>query len=93
MKLNKDIQTFIPETHQDLIEAVPRGFPNSAVTASVLLGAIFGSLWTYLLPTWLAATFLVVLVIVHLLYKYRSDKVFDKRIAELKKRGLQWKTK
>ena len=82
----------IPETHRDLIEAVPRGFPKSAVTAALLMGALVGSLWTYVVPQWLAVTLLAILLVAHLLYKRCSDKVFDERFAELEARGLHWET-
>ena len=92
MNNRNDIQSLIPESHRDLIEAVPRGFPRSAVTAALLLGAIVGSLWTYLGPPWLGAALLTLLLITHLVYKYRSDKIFDERMAALKARGLHWET-
>ncbi len=82
----------IPETHRDLIEAVPRGFPRSAVTAALLMGAMAGSLWTYIVPQWLAVSFLAVLLAVYVPYKRRSDKFFDERLAALETRGLQWET-
>jgi hypothetical protein len=43
-------------------------------------------------PQWLAVTFLAVLFVVHLLYKHRSDKLFDERLAALETRGLRWET-
>jgi hypothetical protein len=92
MNRQDDIQMLIPETHRDLIEAVPRGFPRSAVIAALLMGAIVGSLWTYIVPQWLAVTLLTVLFTVHLLYKRRSDKLFDERLAALETRGLRWET-
>ena len=92
MNIQKDIQTLIPDSHRDLIEAVPRGFPKSAVIAAVLLGALVGSLWTYVVPQWLAVILLAVLFVVHLLYKRRSDKLFDERLAALEARGLRWET-
>ena len=92
MNRRDDIQMLIPETHRDLIEAVPRGFLKSAVTAALLLGAIVGSLWTYIVPQWMAATLLTVLFVVYLLYKRRSDKLFDDRLAALETRGLRWDT-
>jgi hypothetical protein len=92
MNRRDDIQMLIPETHRDLIEAVPRGFPRSAVTGSLLLGATAGSLWTYIVPQWLAVTLLAVLFAVYLIYKRRSDKFFDERLAALETRGLRWDT-
>jgi hypothetical protein len=90
MNRRDDIQLLIPETHRDLIEAVPRGFPRSAVIAALLMGAIVGSLWTYIVPQWLAVILLAVLSAVYLLYKRRSDRLFDERLAALEARGLRW---
>ena len=92
MNRRDDIQMLIPETHRDLIEAVPRGFPRSAVTAALLMGAMAGSLWTYIVPQWLAVSLLAVLFAVYLIYKRRSDKFFDERLAALETRGLHWET-
>jgi Mg2+/citrate symporter len=92
MNRRDNIQMLIPETHRDLIEAVPRGFPRSAVTAALLMGAMAGSLWTYIVPQWLAVTLLTVLFAVYLLYKRRNDKFFDERLAALETRGLRWET-
>jgi hypothetical protein len=92
MNIRKDIQSLIPESHRDLIEAVPRGFPKSAVSAALLMGALVGSLWTYVVPQWLAVTLLAILFVAHLLYKRRSDKLFDERLAALETRGLRWET-
>lgn len=92
MNRRDDIQLLIPETHRDLIEAVPRGFPRSAVTAALLMGAIAGSLWTYIVPQWLAVSLSAVLFAVYLIYQRRSDKFFDKRLAALETRGLHWET-
>ena len=92
MHRRDDIQILIAETHRDLIEAVPRECPRSAVTAALLMGAIVGSLWTYTVPQWLAVTLLTVLFAGYLLYKRRSDKCFDERLAALETRGLRWET-
>jgi Mg2+/citrate symporter len=92
MNRRDDIQMLIPETHRDLIEAVPRGFPKSAVIAALLMGAMAGSLWTYIVPQWLAVSLLAVLFAVFLIYKRRSDKFFDERLAALETRGLRWET-
>jgi hypothetical protein len=92
MNVRKDIQTLIPVTHRDLVEAVPRGFPRSAVTAAVLLGAIVGSLWTYIVPPWLAVTLLTVLLTIHEIHKRRADRIFDERMAALEARGFRWET-
>ena len=92
MKDRTDLQDFIPESHRDFVEAVPRGFPKSAVTGSLLLGALIGTLWTHILPQWIAGAVLAVLVVGHLVYKYCSDKVFAERMAALEARGMKWKT-
>ncbi|MEL7499372.1 MAG: hypothetical protein AAFN77_17330 [Planctomycetota bacterium] len=92
MNRRDDIQTLIPETHRDLVEAVPRGFPRSAVIAALLMGAMVGSLWTYIVPQWLAVTLLTVLFLAYLSYKRRSDQLFDDRLAALETRGLRWET-
>jgi hypothetical protein len=91
MNRRDDIQMLIPETHRDLVEAVPRGFPRSAVTAALLMGAMAGSLWTYIVPRWLAGAILTVLFVGHLIYKRRSDKAFDDRMSALQTRGMDWK--
>ena len=90
MKKNTDLQELIPESHRDLVEAVPRGFPKSAVTGAVLMGALVGSLWTYIVPQSIAGAILAVLVVGYFIYKYRSDKVFDERMKDLKARGVEW---
>jgi hypothetical protein len=92
MEKSRDIQSFIPESHRDLIEAVPRGFLREATTGALLLGALAGSLWTYILPHWLAATLLAVLIAAHLLFKHKSDRLFDERLAALEERSLGWET-
>ncbi|MCP4888226.1 MAG: hypothetical protein GY904_16635 [Planctomycetaceae bacterium] len=92
MNKRRTIQALIPETHRDLIEAVPRGFPKSAVTAALLMGAMAGSLWTYIVPHWLAVSLLAVLLAIYLIYKRRSDRFFDERISALETRGLHWET-
>ena len=82
----------IPEAHRDLIEAVPRGFPRSAITAALPMGALAGSLWTYIVPPWPAVSLLAGLFAVYLIYKRRSDKFFDEQLAALETRGLHWET-
>jgi uncharacterized membrane protein YfcA len=56
------------------------------------MGAMAGALCTYIVPQWLAISLLAILFAVYLLYKRRSDKFFDERIAELETRGLHWET-
>lgn len=92
MNNQTDIQSFIPESHRDLIGAVPRGFPRNAIAGTLLIGALVGSLWTYIVPHWLAATLLIVLIAAHLLFKFKSDRLFDQRMAALEERGLDWET-
>ena len=87
-----DLQELIPVSHRDLIEAVPRGFPKSAVTGSLLFGGMVGSLLTYIMPPWAAGAILAALAVAHLIYKHRSDQVFDERMAALQSRGIDWKT-
>jgi amino acid transporter len=91
MRKRADLQELIPESHRDLVEAVPRGFPKSAVTGALLFGALVGSLWTYIVPPWLAGAIVAVLVVGHLIYKHRSDKAFDDRMSALQTRGMDWK--
>jgi len=91
MKKQPDLQELIPESHRDLVEAVPRGFAKSAVIGALLLGALVGSLWTYIVPQWIAGVILAALVVGHLIYKYRSDKVFEERMEALQARGMDWK--
>ncbi|MDA0813226.1 MAG: hypothetical protein O3C21_12670 [Verrucomicrobia bacterium] len=91
MKKDKDLQELIPESHRDVVEAVPRGFPKSAVIGALLMGALAGSLWTYIVPQSIAGGILATLVVGHFIYKYRSDKAFDKRMEALKARGMEWK--
>jgi hypothetical protein len=92
MSKRTDLQELIPESHRDLVEAVPRGFPKSAVTGALLFGALVGSLWTYIVPPWLAGAILAVLVVGYLIFKIWSDRVFDSRMAALEARELVWKT-
>jgi hypothetical protein len=91
MKKNTDLQKLIPESHRDLVEAVPRGFPKSAVTGAALMGALAGSLWTTIVPQKIAGLILSALVLAYLIYRFRSDKIFDQRMKELQARGMDWK--
>jgi hypothetical protein len=91
MRKRTDLQELIPESHRDLVEAVPRGFPKSAVAGALLFGALAGSLWTYIVPAWLAGAIVAVLIVGHLIYKHRSDKTFDDRMSALQTRGMDWK--
>jgi len=89
--MRRDIQELIPEIHRDLIEAVPRGFPKSAVTGAILLGAAGGALVAVVLPDWIAVAVLAALLVVQRLWAAKSDRNFDQRIAELEARDLDWK--
>jgi uncharacterized membrane protein YdjX (TVP38/TMEM64 family) len=91
MSKRTDLQELIPESHRDLVEAVPRGFPKSAVTGALLFGALVGSLWTYIVPPRIAGAILAVLVVGYLMFKVWSDRMFDRRMAALESRGLDWK--
>ena len=91
MKKNTDLQKLIPESHRDLVEAVPRGFPKSAVTGAALMGALAGSLWTTIVPQKIAGLILSALVLAYLIYRFRSDKIFDQRMKELQASGMDWK--
>ena len=90
MKRRREIQELIPETHRDLVKAVPKGFARSGIHSGILLGAVAGSLLTYLVPAWLAAPLLCGLFVAHFLYIRRSDALFDERMAELHARNLEW---
>ncbi len=90
--MKKDLQTLIPESHRDIVEVVPRGFPKAAVTAALLLGMILGALVAMVAPAWIAAAVPAVLLIAHLIYRWRSNKFYDQRMAEIEARGLDWKT-
>lgn len=92
MKRRTDLQELIPESHRDLVVAVPRGFPKSGVTGSLLLGALAGSLWTYIVPHWIAGGILAVLAVGYFIYKLWSDRMFDRRMGALNARGMQWNT-
>ena len=85
-----DIQTLIPESHRDLVEAVPRGFLRSGVNGAILLGALAGALLTFIVPSWIAAAVPLCLLVVHLFWRWKSDKLFDERMAELAERDLDW---
>jgi len=94
MNRRDDIQMLIPETHRDLIEAVPRGFPKSAATGALLLGATGGALVTMIVADW--AGWITVAAFASLLLGQRmwvaiSNRSFDEQIADLEARGLEWK--
>jgi hypothetical protein len=93
MGQRNDLQELIPESYREIVEAVPRGFPRSAVTGALLLGALTGSLWTYIVPRWLAGAILAVLVVASFTYRLWSDKVFDQRMAFCRRVGLDCETK
>ena len=91
MNKHNDLQELIPESHRDLVEAIPRGFPKSAVTGSLLMGALAGSLLTYIVPQSISGAILAALVVGYFIYKNRNDKVFEKRMEALQERGMDWK--
>jgi len=63
--MKTEIQELIPDTHQELVEAVPRGFPQSILISGLFMGAFLGALLTYLIPAWLAGTFVGLLGLGH----------------------------
>ena len=87
----KDIQELIPETHLDLVEAIPRGFAKSAVTGALLMGAVGGSLLAIFVPEWMAAGVFTVLYLGHRIWGAVSDRGYNQKIAELEARDLEWK--
>ena len=90
MKTQTDIQELIPETHRDLVKAIPRGFAQSALVSGIIMGALFGTLLTYILPKWLAAGLIIALLVGHVVHKRKSDAMFDERMAALGGRGFDW---
>ena len=90
MKRRREIQGLIPESHRDLVKAVPKGFARSGIHGGILMGAAAGSLLTYIVPAWLAAPVLSALFVAHFLYIRRTDQMFDERMQELHQRGLDW---
>ncbi len=89
--VRKDIQELIPETHRDLVEAVPRGFPKSAVTSALLMGAAGGALLAIFVPQWMAAGVFTALYMGHQIRGALTDRSYNQRIAELEARDLEWK--
>ena len=55
------------------------------------MGALAGSLWTTIVPQKIAGLILSALVLAYLIYRFRSDKIFDQRMKELQARGMDWK--
>ena len=90
--MDKDIQELIPEAHRDLIEAVPKGFSQSSAFGGLLLGGLLGAIACMLVANWMIPIVFGALLIAQRIWVWRSDKGFDKRVEELKKRGLAWKT-
>ena len=89
--MKKDLQALIPESHRDVVEAVPRGFPKAAVTAVLLMGMTLGALVASVAPAWVAPSIPAVLLVAFLLYKWRSNTFYDRRMADIEARGLDWK--
>ena len=91
MKTQKDIQELIPEAYRDVVEVIPRGFLRGGALSALLFGALLGALLVYVVPVWLVSTVVIILLVIHYLYTKRSDKLYDKRLEELKARDLDWK--
>jgi hypothetical protein len=89
--VKKDLQALIPESHRDVVEAVPRGFPKAAVTAALLTGMTLGALVASVAPAWGAASIPAVLLVASLLYRWRSNTFHDRRMADIEARGMDWK--
>ena len=89
--VKKDLQALIPESHRDVVEAVPRGFPKAAVTAALLMGMTLGALFASVAPAWVATAIPAVLLVAFLLYRWRSNAFHDRQMAEIEARGLDWK--
>lgn len=90
--MRTDIQKLIPKSHRDLIEAVPRGFPKSAVTGALLLGAAGGALVTMIVADWagwITVAAFVTLLLGQRMWVARSNRNVDERIAALEARGLE----
>ena len=90
--MQKDIQELIPETHRDLVEAVPKGFSASGVLGGALLGSLLGALACMLVSNWMIPGVFALLFAGQRIWVWRSDKKFDRRVAELRDRGLAWET-
>ncbi|YCM44546.1 hypothetical protein V2O64_00745 [Verrucomicrobiaceae bacterium 227] len=88
--MQKDIQELIPEAHRDLVEAVPKGFFESAVLGGILLGSLCGSLLCMLVANWMIPGVFVLLLVIQRIWVWKSDKEFDRRIAAFKSRDLTW---
>jgi hypothetical protein len=91
MKSRREIQELIPSTHRDLIEVVPRGFARSALIGGLLLGAVGGAMLTFVMPAWLTGATVATLFVLQRIHAYRSDRLFDRRMADLEARDLDWK--
>ena len=92
MKNRTDLQELLPESHRDLVEAVPRDLMKSLFFNSFLMGAFMGGAVTYMVPQWMAGYLVGALLLGHFLYRWWSEKDLNKRMAELDARGLDWKT-
>lgn len=88
--MEKDIQELIPEAHRDLIEAVPKGFSQSSAIGGLLLGGLLGAIACMLVANWMIPIVFGALLIAQRIWVWRNDKGFDKRVEELKERGLAW---
>lgn len=89
--MQKDIQDLIPETYRDLIEAVPKGFSQSAALGALLLGGLLGAIACMLVANWMIPGVFAVLLLAQRIWVWKSDRGFDRLIGELEERGLTWK--
>ncbi|MDA7881073.1 hypothetical protein N9A94_02085 [Akkermansiaceae bacterium] len=87
-----DLQKLIPEAHRDLVEAVPKGFYDSAVLGGILFGCLVGALLCMLVSQWMIPIVFAVLLVIQRLWVWKSDKKFDQRMSDLKSQGLTWET-
>ena len=90
LQVSKDLQELIPEPLRDLVEVVPRGVPKSAVTGGLLLGALGGALITMIVPAWIVAAVPAALFVAQRIWVRRSDRDFERRMAELGAHDLRW---
>lgn len=88
--MKTDIQQLIPEASRDLVEAVPKGTPRSAALGGILLGGLLGALACMLVQGWLIPVVFLALLVVQRIWVWRSDKEFDRCLADLGRRGLAW---
>lgn len=90
--MQTDIQELIPDAHRDVVEAVPKGVVRSLAFGGILLGGLMGALLCMLVEGWLVPAVFGSLLAVQRIWVWRSDQSFDRRVAELNRRGLIWQT-